>query len=179
MKRIYFKRYDSSGKFPDNRIKLDVHFRSSDDQEYVWTPDWKGTRQFFIEAYRIEQINVPGSSETVEFKKAASEVVYDEEQKKGNINYKLIALKIGEELKNQTTLNQIGRMASAVFDFDIVPHPHNSITSSRSQEIYSWIMTLSERPVSEQKKVCLLKEFISSLAPKDSPSRNILSMSVG
>jgi hypothetical protein len=174
VRRIFFQKYDSSGKFPDNRIKLDVHFRSSDGQEYVWTPDWKGTRQFFIEAYHIEQINVPGSSETVEFKKAASKIIYDDEQRKGNINYKLIALKIGEGLKNETTLNEIGRMASAIFDFKITYHPHDSITSSRAQELYSWIMTLSEQPMPEQKRIHLLREFISSLASEDSPVRNIL-----
>ena len=175
MRRIYFKRYDSSGKFPDNRIKLDVYFHSNDRQEYVWTPDWESTRQFFIEAYRIEKLNIPRSSETVEFKKVAGEIIHDEEQENSKINYKLIALKIGEGLKNQTTMNQIGRMASAIFDFDVTPHLHNSITSSHSQEVYSWIMTLSEQPVPEQKKLRLLKEFISSIAPEDSPLRNILS----
>lgn len=42
--RIYFKRYDSAGKFPHGRIKLDVHFEDSQNNRYIWTPKWEATR---------------------------------------------------------------------------------------------------------------------------------------
>ena len=175
MKRIFFDKYDSSGKFPDGRVKLDVYLRSSDGEKYVWTPDWeRGTRHFFLEAYRIERLNRPESPERERFKEIATEVLSEEEQEKERINFKLIALELGQGLISQTTVNEIGRMASVVFNFDIVPHPHDSITSTRSQIIYSWVMTLSEQPISEEKKLHLLKQFINLLTPEDSPLRKLI-----
>lgn len=175
MKRIFFAKYDSSGRFPDGRAKLDVYFRSSDGEQYVWTPDWsKGTRHFFLEAYRIEKLNVPKSLERERFKQVAEEVLREEEQEKPDINFKRIAIELGEGLKNQTVINEINRMASAAFDFEASPHPHTSITSSRSQTVYNWVMTLSEQPISEEKKLQLLKQFINLLTPEDSPLRKLI-----
>lgn len=175
MKRIFFDKYDSSAKFPDGRVKLDVYFHSSDGEKYVWTPEWeRGTRQFFLEAYRIEKLNVPKSPERERFKRVAEEVLREEEQKEEQINWKLIAIELGEGLKYQTSLNEIGRMASVVFDFDVSPHPHPSITSSRSQTVYDWVMTLSEQLISQEKKLQLLKQFIDALTPEDSPLRKLV-----
>ena len=80
MGRIFFERYDSSGKFPDGRIKLDVYFEDSEGNKYVYTPDWeRGTRSFFLEAYRIERLNRPESGEIERFKQIAGKVVSEEE----------------------------------------------------------------------------------------------------
>lgn len=175
MKRIFFDKYDSSGKFPDGRVKLDVYFHSSDGEKYVWTPDWQGgIRQFFLEAYRVEELNVPKSPERERFKRVAEEVLREEEQKEEPINWKLIAIELGDGLKYQTSLNEIGRMASVVFDFDVSAHPHPSITSSRSQTVYDWVMTLSKQPISQGKKLQLLKQFIDALTPEDSPLRKLM-----
>ena len=175
MKRIFFDKYDSSGKFPDGRVKLDVYFHSSDGEKYVWTPDWeKGTRHFFLEAYRIEKLNVPVSPQVEQFKEIAMEVLSEEEQQGDQINFKLVGIRLGEGLKGQTTINEINRMASVVFDFDVSPHPHTSITSSRSQTIYDWVMTLSEQPISQEGKSQLLKQFIDTLTPEDSPLRKLI-----
>ena len=175
MKRIFFDKYDSSEKFPDGRVKLDVYFRSSDGEKYVWTPDWKrGTRDFFLEAYRIETLNRPESPERERFKEVAAEVLSEEEQEKERINFKWIGVKLGEGLKYQTSVNEINRMASAVFDFEVCPHPNTSITSSRSQTVYDWVMTLSEQPISEERKSQLLKQLIDTLTPEDSPLRKLI-----
>ena len=175
MKRIFFDKYDSSGRFPDGRVKLDVYFHSSDGEKYVWTPEWeRGTRHFFLEAYRIEKLNVPKSPERERFKQVAEEVLREEEQEKPDINFKRIAIELGEGLKYQTSLNEIGRMASVVFDFDVSPHPHPSITSSRSQTVYDWVVTLSEQLISNEKKLQLLKQFIDALTPEDSPLRKLI-----
>ena len=175
MKRIFFKRYDSSGKFPDKRVKLDIIFRSSDGEQYVWTPEWdKGTRQFFLEAYHIERLNIPEGSERERFKQVAEEVISEEERGKPDISFKRLAIECGEGLKSQTSINEIGRMASVYFDFEVVSHPHPSITSSRSQLVYDWIMTLNEQPISEEKKSQLLKQFIDALTPEDSPLRKLI-----
>jgi len=175
MKRIFFGKYDSSGKFPDGRAKLDVYFHSSDGEKYVWTPDWeRGTRHLFLEAYRIEKLNKPESPERERFKKIATEVLNEEEQKKEPINFRMLAIQLGEGLKGQTVINEINRMASVVFDFDVSPHPHTSITSIRSQTVYDWVMTLSEQPISQEKKLQLLKQFIDALTPEDSPLRKLV-----
>ena len=97
-----------------------------------------------------------------------------DEQEKPKINFKRMAIELGEGLKNQTSLNEIGRMASTVFGFDVSPHPHTSITSSRSQTVYDWVMTLSEQPISEEKKSQLLKQFINALTPEDNPLRKLV-----
>lgn len=174
MRRIYFDKYASSGKFPDGRVKLDVYFKSSDGENYVWTPDWeKGTRHFFIEAYRIEKLNKPASPERERFKQVAKEVLSEEEQEKPRANLKLIAIQLGEGLKGETSVNEINRMASAIFGFDVSSNPHPSITSVRSQTVYDWVMTLGEQPISEGTKLHLLKEFVETLTPENSSLRKL------
>lgn len=79
-KRIFFKRYDSAGKFSNGRVKLDVYFKDSQNNEYVWTPDWeKGVRSLFLEAYRIEKINRLKGPEVEKFKQTGREVSSEEE----------------------------------------------------------------------------------------------------
>ena len=132
MKRIFFDKYDSSGKFPDSRVKLDVHFKDSQGEHYVWTPDWeKGTRHFFLEAYRIESLNIPKSLQKEKFKKVAEEVLYEETKEELKTNYKLLAMKLGQAVIGETTINEINRVASAIFEFHVVEHPQDSITVRR------------------------------------------------
>lgn len=79
-KRIFFKGHNSAGKFPDGHIKLDVHFEDSQHNKYVWTPDWeKGTRSFFLEAYRLKNLNGLKGPEIEKFKQTAREVLCEEE----------------------------------------------------------------------------------------------------
>ena len=175
MNRIFFDKYDSSGKFPDKRVKLDIYFRSSDGKKYVWTPDWeRGTRNFFLEAYRIEKLNVPKSSEVKQFKRTAMEVLSDDEQEEDPTNYKLVGMTLGEGLKYETSVNQINRAASIIFNFAYVSHNIDSITSVRSQTIYDWVMSLSKQPISVNKKLKLLRQFINALTSEDSPLRKLI-----
>ena len=67
------------------------------------------------------------------------------------INFRLIGIKLGEGLKYSTSINEINRIASAVFDFEVSSYPHESITSSRSQLIYDWVMSLAEQPIKEKR----------------------------
>lgn len=163
-KRIFLKEYDSSGKFPDGRVKLDVYFKSSDGEEYVWTPDWeRGTRQLFKEAYRIEGINRPESPEKKRFEDVAEEVLSSGKDRESYNKFKLEAIRLGEQLKYQTSLNQINRIASACFNFNVREHPNENITSTRAQVIYNWVMTLYGQPMSEREKSELLKRFADAL----------------
>lgn len=90
------------------------------------------------------------------------------------MNFKLTAIKLGEGLKYDTTINDINRIASAVFEFSLTEYPHESITSSRSQLIYNWVMTLAAHPMSDEKKIQLLGEFIRGLTPTNSPLRTLI-----
>ena len=94
------------------------------------------------------------------------------------VNFRLIGIKLGEGLKYTTSINEINRIASAIFDFKVSSHPHESITSSRSQLIYDWVMTLAEQPIEEKKKLQLLQEFINALTPEDSPLGNLIKETV-
>lgn len=95
------------------------------------------------------------------------------------INFKLIGIKLGEGLKYDTSINEINRIATAIFDFPISSHPHGSITSSRSQLIFDWVMTFAERHIADERKLQLLQEFINVLTPENSPLRNLIKETTG
>ncbi|MFA4875870.1 MAG: TIGR02391 family protein [Methanoregula sp.] len=90
------------------------------------------------------------------------------------MNYKLIATKAGEGLKTVTTVDDINRIASAIFDCTLVKYPNANITSYRSQLIYNWIMTIAKSSYSNERKEQLLDEFITELSPLDNPIRNLI-----
>ncbi len=90
------------------------------------------------------------------------------------MNFKLIAIKLGNELKYDTTINDINRIASAIFEFPLKEYPHESITSSRAQLIYNWVMTLADHSMSDEKKLQFLEEFIKGLTPSNNPLRNLI-----
>jgi len=69
------------------------------------------------------------------------------------VNFRLIGIKLGEGLKYDVPINEIGRMAMAIFDFAVSSHPLGNITSPRSQLIYDWVMTLAEQPMDEEKQI--------------------------
>ena len=88
-------------------------------------------------------------------------------------NLKLLAIKIGNELKYDTSINEIDRIADAIFDFDCLNFPQNNITSKRAQLIYDWVMTLNEQEIPQEEKLSLLKEFVEELAEEDNPARDL------
>ena len=87
MKRIFLKKYDSAGKFPDERVKLDVYLEDSEDppKSYVWTPQWKALRSFFLEAYRVEKLNRVKGQELEKFQQIGEKILTgkDEEEIEG------------------------------------------------------------------------------------------------
>ena len=99
---MFFKKFNSAGKFPDGRVKLDVYFEDSRGGQYVWTPDWNATRSFFLEASRIEQLNVPSGPETNRFKDVAAKVY--EESKASPANLKLWALDLANRVRAGASL---------------------------------------------------------------------------
>lgn len=90
-------------------------------------------------------------------------------------NLKLLAVQIGDEIKYDTTLNEINRIAEAIFDFECLKFPNESISSQRAQLVYDWIMTLDKQGISDEEKLSLLNDFIVGLAPdEDHPVKKFL-----
>lgn len=87
------------------------------------------------------------------------------------INYKLMAIKLGESLKYGSSVNEINRIGQAIFPFNAISHPNDSITSVRAQLVYDWIMTLGEQSNPESEKIGLLNIFIKELAPEFAVSK--------
>lgn len=75
MKRIWWKKLNSSGRFPDERIKLDVHFTDGEGNTYIWTAPWDKVNHLFVEGFKVEDINKPKSKELQLFKESVKEVL--------------------------------------------------------------------------------------------------------
>ena len=82
-------------------------------------------------------------------------------------NYRLIATRIGDYLKYDTVLKEIGRIARAIFNFQKQNFLNEDITSARSKEVYDWIMTLAKQNINPDKRNGLLVEFCKNLATED------------
>lgn len=58
------------------------------------------------------------------------------------MNYKLVAIEIGEKMKYNTSVKEIGRIAGAIIPCNRDSFPNESISSVRAQTIYDWICSL-------------------------------------
>ena len=81
------------------------------------------------------------------------------------MNLELIAIEIGDSVKYVTSVNEIDRIAKAVFKFPCSEFPNESITSVRAQLIYNWILSLKEYDCSTDEKKKLLIAFAERLHP--------------
>lgn len=79
-------------------------------------------------------------------------------------NYRLIAVQIGDALKYTTSINDINRIASALFPFRCENFPNDSITSSRAKLVHDWILSLARQKMSENERNRLLKLFCDQLS---------------
>lgn len=82
------------------------------------------------------------------------------------MNLELIAIEIGDSVKDITSVNEINRIAKAIFRFPYLEFPNMSITSERAQLIYNWILSLKEHNCSTDEKKELLIAFAERLHPK-------------
>lgn len=80
-------------------------------------------------------------------------------------NYRLIATSVGELLKYGGTVNEIGRVAGALFRFHRDEFPNASITSVRSKLIYDWILSLAREEMDGDQRRKLLIDFCQSITP--------------
>lgn len=88
-------------------------------------------------------------------------------------NLKLLAIKIGDEVKYNKSVNEIDRIANAIFDFECLEFPQDNITSVRAKLIYDWVMTLDQQEMPEEEKLSLLEEFVNELVPKNHQLRDL------
>ena len=76
------------------------------------------------------------------------------------VNYRLIAVQIGDAVKYETTVNEINRIAQAIFPFRMEHFPNESITSSRAQLVHDWILSLAKQRMAEDERNRLLRIFL-------------------
>ncbi|GAB4479979.1 MAG: hypothetical protein Kow0088_21290 [Anaerolineales bacterium] len=80
-------------------------------------------------------------------------------------NPKLAAIRIGDALKYDTSVNQIDRIASGTFRFGREDFPSKGITSVRAQHIYDWLMSLFKQQISDTEKIESLEKFLLGITP--------------
>lgn len=80
------------------------------------------------------------------------------------MNYRLIAVQIGDLLKYSASVNEINRLAGALFRFKRESFPNEAITSERAKLIYDWILSLASQEMNPEERNELLIRFCHSLA---------------
>lgn len=84
------------------------------------------------------------------------------------MNYRLIAVQIGDLLKYSTSVNEINRLAGALFRFKRESFPNEAITSQRAQLIHDWILSLARQEMNPEERNQLLIRFCHGLATDQS-----------
>lgn len=81
------------------------------------------------------------------------------------MNCRLIANQIGDLLKYDTTVNEVGRAAKSVFQFSLEEFPNEAITSTRAKLIHDWILTLARQKMDNAERNNQLLQFIELITP--------------
>ena len=156
-KRLRRIKYHHVGTLSDGRPKQEKYFTSSSGMNYVGTPEWQGeTLRPFQHASQVKAVNQPP-------------IEVEQAYRKPSTDYISLAIKVAKALNGKTTLNRINKVAKGLFRFDATSHLNKRMPDVVSQEIYDWIVTLSEQPIDEEEKLRLARKFIVSLAPVSSP----------
>ena len=93
-----------------------------------------------------------------------------------SLNYKLIATQLGESIKYESTLNGINRTFLSLTDLTFEEYLNSAITSSRSQTVYSWILTIDNSSLSENKKIDLIRKAIELLVVNERSKLKLISL---
>lgn len=93
-----------------------------------------------------------------------------------NLNYKLIATQFGESIKFDTTLKEVSRVFLSITNLTFNDYPNPAISSSRSQSIYSWTMTVGDSKLKNSEKVDLIKQAIELLVLNEGSKLKLLGM---
>lgn len=171
--RLFFTTYRYLGTFTDGSPKIVIYFDSDSGSKCVWTPEWSGeTKELFQRVGQAGETSEP-QIEIQQPREEIKQVETKEVSPKTAVDYHFLAIKVAESLKRKTSLSYVREVAEAVFKFDASPHTDLRITDTISQEIFDWIMTLSEQSIDNEEKLRLAKKFIGYLAPADSPLKKL------
>lgn len=88
-----------------------------------------------------------------------------------SINYRLVATQVGDELKWDVSIKEIGRVANALFRFSREPFPNDAISSQRAQLVYEWILSLAKQSMDPSERERLLVMFCRSISPEQHRSK--------
>lgn len=94
------------------------------------------------------------------------------------MNYRLVAVQIGDLLKYSTTVNEINRLAGAIFRFQRENFANEAITSTRAQLVHDWILSLAKQEMNPDERNQLLIRFCHGLA-SDENRREVDKILVG
>lgn len=81
------------------------------------------------------------------------------------MNYRLIATEVGNLVKWDSSVNEILRVAHALFRFQIEEFPNDAITSSRAQIVYNCILSLAKQSMTTEERNGLLLTFCKRITP--------------
>lgn len=82
-------------------------------------------------------------------------------------NYRLVAVQVGDLIKWETSLNEIGRAAAALLPCANQSFPNESITSQRAQLVYDWILSLARHKMDAADRDRALVAFCRAITPKE------------
>ncbi len=84
------------------------------------------------------------------------------------MNYKLIAIQVGDLIKYASTANEINRAASSVFGFQRQNFPQEEgVTSARASLFHDWVMTLAKQHMGNNDRNALLIQFCKNVVPEN------------
>lgn len=86
-------------------------------------------------------------------------------------NYRVIAIEVGDGLKYDATVNDVNRIAGALFRFSRESFPNEAITSVRAQLVHDWILSLAKQRMENEDREKLLVQFCLKIAPDSARDR--------
>lgn len=87
------------------------------------------------------------------------------------MNYRLIATEVGDLIKYESTVNEILRVANALFQFRIEEFPNDAITSVRAQTVYNAVLSLAKQKMNSEERNQLLVTFCKRITRGDHQSK--------
>jgi len=82
------------------------------------------------------------------------------------MNYRLIATEVGDLVKWDSSVNEITRIAKALFQFPIEEFANEAITSVRAQTVYNCILSLAKQRMDPEQRNNLLVTFCRRIVPE-------------
>ena len=83
------------------------------------------------------------------------------------MNYRLVAIEVGDLLKYDTSVNQINRIGQAILGIKQESFVNDSITSLRARTVHDWILSLAKNKMESTKRTALLISFCRQICPDE------------